>query len=423
MADMNQKCLLSHWKRFLLAGGLSVAASSNALAQGYSQSFTIVPATGSAQSETLPYSPTNPGGNLTSANPLLGGISDPTSAVTSVVSNNGTTVATYSFPAGNRAVIVTIPSLGQQQIFSGGSRTDNLAQALSYTETRVPNLFVTLGGYNNPTSSQSVVAGNPVSLVPLMMSRSFRVDTGIGTYEPSLPAGAGTTVRTPSAVTLGGEFTAGNVSGTGFWAFTAPVDYRYFFDNPRYSITVDAPLTYLRFGNGNVGIGSLGASFRFPMAENWDLSVGLRGGAVGSEDLKVGATAYSGTLSSQYRIYFGDYKLTIGNTLGFIHTSGFRVDNAQSGPALDNVPLINGVALEGSLPFPIFDRPASYEAYVVDSYYAGRPISLRHYDELGVNFGTRGVLGQQSFNQARFGVFFSVGRSFQAGGLRFSYRF
>ena len=115
-----------------------------------------------------------------------------------------------------------------------------------------------------------------------------------------------------------------------------------------------------------------------------------------SDLLRVGDTAYSTMLSSQYKLYLGDYKVTIGNSIGYVKTTGFRVGGADTGPALDNYPIANGLSVEGALPFPLLGKPASYEAYIADTYYAGRPIAINHYDEIGLNIGTRGVLGEQA---------------------------
>ena len=185
------------------------------------------------------------------------------------------------------------------------------------------------------------------------------------------------------------------------------------------------PLSYLRIAGMNTAQGSFATTFRLPVTAvpNWYLSVGARAGLSSSPGLSEGAFAYSGTVASLYNIYLGDYKLAIGNSVGVIKTAALRVAGLTNGPVLTNYPIINGLSLEGSLPFTMFDRPASFEAYVVDTYFAGDGLFLQHWDEVGLSIGTRRRPGDQSWQNFRVGLSYTFGRDFNMIGLRGSYRF
>ena len=407
--------------RLALAAAALLGAAPAVRAQGFQENFSSAVPGQPAATALVPFAPANPQASVNLANPTVAGVFNPATNATSTILNNSSSIVSLSSVAGSQAVNVQIPSLGLSQIFSGGNRAANYAQALFYAQQRAPTLFVTTL-YTRPTNPGNPAVGNPFSLVPQMVGRDFRLATGIGDFQPAVQRGAGL-ARTPSVITAGGELNYGVVQGTDLYSITVPLDYKYYFDNPDYSLTVDVPLTFLRLGSANVGMGSVGATFKFPVLDNWSLGIGARIGAVGSDELRVGDVAYSTMLSSQYKLYLGDYKVTVGNSLGYVKTTGFRVGGFDTGPSLDNYVIANGASVEGALPFTMFGRPASYEAYLADTYYAGRPIAIKHYDEIGLNVGTRSVLGEQSWNQARFGIAYTVGKSFNAVSLRFTYRF
>lgn len=421
---------------FAAMAPLCIVAATSARAQSIQQTFTETPPGQGTTSETLNFSPNNPTSNINLNDPILHDIyTNNTVSGSSTITSNGITVANFSSKAGSSAVTIQIPSRGITQTFTGGDRATNYANALNYLQQQTPSLLPAstpaapvINPISSPTNPANPATGNPLSLVGRMVGRDFRVSTGLGNFEPSVSAGNGrgasaALARQPNVPAVGGELSYASVAGTDLWSFTLPIDYTFYFADPRYSLTLDVPLTFQRIGNANVGQGSFGATFKFPATDSWSLGVGVRVGAVGSEDLMLGDIAYSGNISSQYRIYFGDYKLTIGNSVGVIQTNGFRVGGVAAGPSRSNVPISNGISLEGSLPFTILGKPASYEAYVVDTYFAGQQIAIRHYDEVGVNVGTRGFIGQQAWNNARLGLAYTVGRSFNMVSLRASYRF
>ncbi len=332
--------------------------------------------------------------------------------------NNRT--ASFSAPANSTAV--TVAAFGSVRSFDEGNRVRSLQAAVN---SYLGNANASING---PNVLSNPAVGNPQSLASRMTSRDFMQATGIGAFDQTglsggAPAAGHALVATPNALTAGGEVSYASARGVDLTSVTVPIDYTAYFSDPRYSVAIDIPITYLRVGSADVGQGSMGATFKFPVADNWSLATSVRGGVVGSQDLLLGNFSYSGGLGSQYLLFLGDYKVTIGNSAGFIKTTPFQVGTYTTGPSRLNVPLVNGLSLEGSLPFTVFDKPTSYEAYVVDTYFAGQQIAIRHYDEIGANFGTRRRDGEQSWDSARLGIAYTAGRSFNMVSLRASYRF
>ena len=326
-----------------------------------------------------------------------------------------------SFAQNSTALTFSVPSAGVGQTFTGPTREASAQALADYLNAQGNSLL----NRALPRTFSDPVIGNPTSLGNRMVARDFLSATGIGDFEADVSPDerGGGYPRTPNALTLGGELGYASSGGTNIFTATIPAEYKVFFSNPRYSLNFDLPVSYLEIGGAQVGQASFGTSFRFPVSQNWSFAVSARAGITGSEDLLEGDVAFSGAVSSIYDLYFGDYRVRIGNSVGALNTQPVRIGKFNSGPRTTNIPIVNGASLEGSLPFTVLDKPASYEVYVVDTYLPGDRLALQHYDEVGVNVGTRRVLGSQSWNTARVGLAYTFGDSFNLVSLRFSYRF
>jgi len=93
------------------------------------------------------------------------------------------------------------------------------------------------------------------------------------------------------------------------------------------------------------------------------------------------------------------------------------------GPNLTNYPIINGASIERDIDFTLFDKPTTWEAYVIDTYLPGDKLAINHHAEIGATFGTRRQIGDQSWNVFRLGVAYTHAKSFDMVSLRGTYRF
>lgn len=354
----------------------------------------------------------------TNLNQIVGAYTD-VSPATANINFRGLPVRAV-FAANSTRLDFQIPGINLARSFQGATRAASAQQLLDYLQRQGSDVSTALAR----RSLVDPVAGNPTSLTSRMIGRDFLGATGIGGFSSDNAASAGAAAEAvPNAVTVGGEFSHASAGGYDISTVTLPINYTAFFADPRYSLTLDLPLTYSDVQGAAGAQASFGAGFRFPVLENWYLTVSARAGVAGSVDLASGGIAYSGSVTSLYNLYFGDYKVLIGNSVGVIKTDSLSVGSVSVGPKLTNVPLINGIGVEGSLPWTLFDRPTSWETYVVDTYFAGDRLAIQHYDELGVTFGTRRRPGDQSWSVARVGLAYTVGNSFNMITLRGSYRF
>ncbi len=349
-----------------------------------------------------------------------------TSLINVTASQNGKSLIAISFPQNSTTANLMIPALHINQDFPAATRPQSLLELADFLSRQNVSGLAALAFTPPQLTSFDASAGNATSLTSRMMDRTFLTATGIGGFfEDIPPPGAAATARIPNALTVSGDYEHAWSGGVGINSATTPLDYTMFFADPRYSLNLDVPLTYLRATGLNTAQGSFAATFRFPVnaVPHWYLSAGARVGISTTPGLSEGVFAYSGTIASLYNIYFGDYRLALGNSVGAIKTSALHVDGLTGGPVLTNYPIINGLSFEGSLPFTMFDRPASFEAYVVDTYFAGNGLFLQHWDEVGISIGTRRRPGEQTWNNFRVGLSYTFGRDFNMLGLRGSYRF
>jgi hypothetical protein len=344
------------------------------------------------------------------------------SAVTATINLRGLTTVS-SFGVNSTTLNFAVPSLGISQTFSGATREDSGKLLLTYLEKYASQILTALAAH----SYIDPVAGNPASLSSRMISADFMDATGFGGFsDDQSPTGRtadGKFEIVPNAVTTGTNIDVGSSAGHGFTNVTLPINYTVFFADPRYSLTIDLPLTYTTVQGAQGGEGSLGISMRVPVLENWYLTGSLRAGLAGSLDLGSAGVAYTGAVTSLYNLYFGGTKVAIGNGVGVLKTSPISIGKFSVGPNLTNYPIINGASVERDLDFTLFDKPTTWEAYVIDTYLPGDKLAINHYDEIGATFGTRRQIGDQSWNVFRLGVSYTHGKSFDMVSLRGTYRF
>ncbi len=329
---------------------------------------------------------------------------------------------TYTLVGSQDARTYTVSGPGvASRSFSSANAGTNLADASAFLVQSAESGATSF----NPAASTSIdpAAGNPSSLNSRMTAGNFQTMTGIGGFEPEPPPPSAELAHVPNALTAGGEFGYGNAAGQGVFESTIPISYTIFAADPKQSLTIDVPLTYLNIGGVGAEQVSIGATYRYPLTDRWSLAAGARFGMSTAGLIQESDVTYLFSIGSIYRIYFSDYKVTIGNSVGVVKSSPVGIYANPYPVNTTNVPIVNGIGIEGSLGFTVFDRPGSWEAYVIDTYLAGTKLSIQHFDEIGVNFGTRGVVGQQLWNNFRIGIAYTFGPSFNMVSIQGNYRF
>ena len=352
------------------------------------------------------------------------------SSYTSVSATNATLnirglPATASYALNSTALRFQVPSAGIDLTFQGATRDQSQDQFLDFLKGNGSSILSRLLKTLVAESPVDPIAGNPSSLQGRMSEQTFGNATGFGTLGDPFGSrnGQGGFQAVPGLITAGGDVGVARSGGYNSVIATVPIKYSYYFSDPRYAITVDLPITYVRTEGAQSGQASFGTSFRFPVVDNWFLVPSVRIGAAGSLDLGAGALMYSGDLTSVYNLYTGDLKVTIGNGVGFYRSQKLSIGDVSLDYDLRNTALKNGVSVEGPLDFTMFDSPTSWQVYVTDTQMFGDKLYVEHYDEVGVLFGTRPTLDGQSWNSFRLGVSYTHGNDYNALKANFGYRF
>lgn len=330
-----------------------------------------------------------------------------------------------SFPANSTALHFSVPQAGVNVTFAGATRNDSEQQLLDFLIKNGGDLATKVLQALVAESPVDPVAGNPGSLQNSMALESFSIGTGIGINSPpsSVEGRRAALVRQPNLVQVGGDVGVFDSGGYQSTAATLPIRYTIPFSNPRWAITIDAPITYVNTQGDSSYYGSFGVSLRAPVLRHWYISPSVRVGAAGSLDLGAAAFEYAAGLSSRYDIYLRDLIITIGNGVSFVHTTDLSVGNVHVNYDLSNQLWNNGLQVVGSLPLQLFGDPTSWQAFIVDTYVTGSKVYVDHYDQIGFTVGTRHQLNSQDWNAFRLGVEVTLGSHFNAYKLALTYRF
>lgn len=360
----------------------------------------------------------------TSLNEIFSGYTD-TSAVTTDLSVRGLN-AHAQYLENSTTLYFQVLSLGIDMQFNGRTRDESQDKFVDFFKGKEGQSLLTkfLQGLVSE-SPVDPVAGNPNSLQAQMTGQTFGAGTGIGSIsDPGSSLGKkGMPSGIPSLLYANGEIGVADAGGYKTTFVTLPLRYSIYFEDPRYALTFDLPLTYMDTEGTQSGVGSFGVSMRVPAADNWYLSPSIRIGATGSEDLGAAALMYSADITSLYNIYTDDLKISIGNGLGYYKTAELSFGDTTINYDLTNQALKNGVSVEGSAGFTLLGRPTSWQAYLVDTYMFGDKLYIDHYDELGVVVGSRESMDGQNWDALKLGLSWTFGDNYNAFKMNFGYRF
>jgi hypothetical protein len=174
---------------------------------------------------------------------------------------------------------------------------------------------------------------------------------------------------------------------------------------------------------GNVIDGSFAFGVRVPILRRWAVTPMFRAGIVGSVDAGAAQMAYSGTVTSKADFYFQDLRLSVNNMVGYYTTDSVSIGNYHIDYNVDNVIFRNGLALEGSLNYKLFDDPTSWEVQFVDTRVTGDSWFNNWYDEIVLTLGTRRRATRMTWQDLRIGASYTFGDKFNGFQFLLNYRF
>ena len=327
--------------------------------------------------------------------------------------------ATITYPANGTTLTLNIPSLNvTEKTFTGATRDDSQEAFETYLEKNGDGLLTKMLTYMVQNTPIDPVAGNPTSLMNQMGDASFAMGSSVMGGSPKNKED-----RSPgNAVGLGFRFGHYAMDDFSQDLYSLPIHYTYTLDDPRKQIIVDFPIALVETEGSQSFNTSLGLGFRFPVHDDWILTPAVRAGAVGSIDMGSAAVLYSGTLTSNYDLYFKDLKVSVGNMATYVQSAPLDTGDFSIDYDLTNTMTKNGVGVEGPLGFGMLGKLTSYKVDVAHTAFFGDALYIDNYTDVALSFGTRSTAS--SLSNMRLGVTYTHGNNdFSGVRMNFGYTF
>lgn len=283
---------------------------------------------------------------------------------------------------------LTIPSMGIDTAFTGGTREETAQTLFDYLKSGT--LLSDLSQALAKSSPTDPIAGNPNSMMSTMMAsdydQSFTNDfSNIASTETT-----GATMASADRLTqigIGLEIGKMTQGGTDVSNMTIPLSYSIRNDlDPRRQLLLRMPISIVDVDGAKAYNVGFGASYRFPMSQRWTLVPSINYGLTASKDLGSTAQIASAGLTSTYYWRKPGYDVGIGNMLGFVTTMPFSYGGYNYDPNINNTVLRNGVMW--SMPTVISGRKLHFETSVVDTRFFGTDLYADNYQEVRFSLGT-----------------------------------
>lgn len=286
------------------------------------------------------------------------------------------------------AIEVSSNTLGINQSFDGGSRSQSLKDLGNWFKDNAGNLVAKLNG-----GAMGRVTGNPSSFVSQMASFDQGID-GLSVL------GAGK----ENTVSLAARFSSYSAYGKSVDLYTLPLSYSWEFGNG-WAALFNLPLTYIDNNGVSSYSAALGTGIRIPVSQyintgplKWNLIPLFRVGAVGSDkNLAETSVIYSGGIQSDLGFIIGDgYALMVQNQYNhYLATSVGNFVNVKINGNLLIIPDIhndvyrNGMQLVKDFNYKLFGRTLTGDFFFADTRFSGDALVVNNQQEIGFDIGLR----------------------------------
>ena len=148
------------------------------------------------------------------------------------------------------------------------------------------------------------------------------------------------------------------------------------FDMPVYYTDMDGSASYSA---------QAGLAYMFPLIKKdgfkWELTPGIRGGAVYSEDMLSGGLLYSGSITSHISIPVNRITYGLTNMIGYIRDFSIEAAGYEVDYDLKNTVYKNGISLD----YALNDKWSAGAAYSY-TFYNGSDLFIDDYHDLTMSF-------------------------------------
>lgn len=346
---------------------------------------------------------------------------DPTQPAKGVGDFRGFTLIA-EYPTSGSELLFSVPVNPRcNRLFNGGTREASRDQLEAFLENNLDGCLTgILQGMVSETGIDPL-SGNPNSLMALMAAADFGVGSSLGPQPRYRRKRSGEGATDPRLMSVQGRFGRYEIDGFNQNVVQLPLGYKIPLADPRWTLIIDAPVTYIDTEGGDIFNGSAGVGLKIPVLDNWSVTPIARIGAVGSEDLGSFSGAYSLSLVSDLILDLGQLELVIGNSATFLQTLSVGGGDADFDYDLTNTVFRNGIGIQGPLEgMTLFGESMTWELAAINTQFTGDDTYISNYTELHATVGTPIEDRTVVWDSLRFGLSYTFGDK-DYDGLRLSF--
>lgn len=289
-----------------------------------------------------------------------------------------------------------VPSISINEAFNGGGQEASFKMFKDWLKNNHNGLLQKILKATVADTPYDMVAGNPNSLMANMADNTFQRGGGgvLGNFLSYVSPNAST-----HYFKLHGDEKKASV-------YSLPIGKTFKFDNGS-KLMFDMPVYYTDMDGSASYSAQLGLAYMFPLIKKegfkWNLTPGVRGGAVYSEDMLSGGLLYSGSLTSHMSLPIGAFTYGLTNMIGYIRDFSIEAAGYEVDYDLKNMVYKNGVSVD----YALNDKWSLGSAYSY-TFYSGSDLFIEDYHDItlsltrkfreGSLFSGMALVGNYSFD-------------------------
>jgi len=273
-----------------------------------------------------------------------------------------------------------VPDIEISETFDGGTREESIRLLQDWFKNNNKGNIEKIMRELARVSPVDPIAGNPNSLMATMVEDDFT--TG---FHKVATRQKGMTDK--KFIIIAPVYKSFDIDGKKSDNFVLPLGYSFEVgDNPKEMVTLSLPLSYVSVEGAKSYSAGLGASYSFPVNNEWVLTPSAKYSIVGSKNLGTLAQMVGGSLTSSYTLDLGGRQaISLGNMVGYYSTVKMYDGEYAFDPKIRNTVFRNGLMY--STPSDKIYKNTSMDFFVIDTRYVGTDLFMENYEEIGVSFG------------------------------------
>ena len=262
-----------------------------------------------------------------------------------------------------------VPNIDIDMTFNStdGTQESSFDALTDYLKANQDGLLKKLLNATVSETPYDLVAGNPNSMMSMMVNSSYNISQN-NLY------GAMVSYLSPNASKHNFSFQGEDVSAT---VLSLPLGYSFNFGDSGWALIFDMPLTYMDIDGSISYAAQLGMSLNIPLTNYWNVILGGRAGAIGSEDMLSGGALFGGSIASNLEIPVGNWKFGMTNLAGIVKDFSLKIADYEIEYDLQNYAFKNGL----NIAYNFTDKYSTMFEYNY-TFYTGDKLFIDKYHEL-----------------------------------------